>query len=128
MQCQNLEARPVKLSTELRMSHPQMAMAFPTSRHTLRLGRQISQQRKRNNTLQVVSWSFFKKLGLQKPAWLPDFGQPRRQRVLERFFGSIDRPTYEELLAPNFIMVEESDPHRTFSKQGITHNDINMHL
>ncbi|KAL4543663.1 hypothetical protein Ndes2437B_g01481 [Nannochloris sp. 'desiccata'] len=94
-----------------------MARAFPTSRHIIRLGRQMPHQRQRRSTLQVVSWSFFKKLGLEKPSWLPDFGRPRRQRLLERFFGSIDRPTYEELLAQNFVMVEESDPHRTFSKQ-----------
>ncbi len=80
----------------------------------------MAPRRQERSTLQVAGWSFFKKLGLEKPSWLPDFGRAKRQRLVEFFFASIDRPTYDELLAPNFIMIEESDTqHRTFSKQGI---------
>ena len=119
MQCQHL-TRPVKLPKLGFLQHPKIASGFPTNAHISRLGRHMSHQRQsRNNTVNVFSWSFFKKLGLQKPSFLPDFGRAKRQQLLDRFFGGIDRRTYEELLAPNFTMVDESDDsHRKFSKQG----------
>lgn len=117
MQCQIL-AKPLKLQTKLGMFQSKIDSSFPTSKHIYRLGSQITTQRQRKRAVQVVSWSFFKKIGLTKPSWLPDFGRPRRQKLLETFFGTLDRPTYEQVLAPNFTMVEENDPHRKFSKQG----------
>lgn len=69
----------------------------------------------------VLAWSFFKKLGLKKPAFLPDFGLKKRRALLQRFYGPIDRRVYEELLAPDFLMVEEGGgghPTRTFTREG----------
>ena len=68
--------------------------------------------------LQVVSWGFLKKFGLKKPTWLPDFGLKKRQALLQRFLGPIDRSVYEELLSPDFVMVEEGIVERRYSREG----------
>jgi hypothetical protein len=46
-------------------------------------------------------------VGVQKPRWLPDLGVAERRAVLERFFGPVSRPVYEELLDPGFHMSEQ---------------------
>ena len=53
---------------------------------------------------------------VQKPAFLPDFGLRRRLDVLHRFFGPIDRRTYEELLAPDFTIPEYGPEQRRYSR------------
>jgi len=66
----------------------------------------------------VESFGILKQLGLQKPGWLPDFGKSRRKMLIERFFGPIDRATYEDLLADDFVMRDEQDSTATFTRQG----------
>jgi hypothetical protein len=37
--------------------------------------------------VQVSNFAVLQRLGLKKPAWLPDFGQAKRKAILERFFS-----------------------------------------
>lgn len=46
-------------------------------------------------------------MGVPKPRWLPDLGVAQRRAVLQRFFGPISRPVYDELLDPGFHMSEQ---------------------
>lgn len=73
----------------------------------------------RRSVLRVESFGILKQLGLQKPGWLPDFGKSRRKMLIERFFGPIDRATYEELLSQDFVMRDEQDSTATFTRQGM---------
>ena len=68
--------------------------------------------------VRIVSFGILKSLGFKKPAWLPDFGRSKRKAVLDRFFGPIDRATYEELLAPNFVVRQDYES-RTYNRQGM---------
>ena len=38
--------------------------------------------------LSVHAFQFMKRLGVKKPAWLPDFGKDKRKALLEHFFAS----------------------------------------
>lgn len=73
---------------------------------------------RRRSVVRVESFGILKQLGLQKPGWLPDFGKSRRKMLIERFFGPIDRATYEDLLADDFVMRDEQDSTATFTRQG----------
>ena len=42
----------------------------------------------RRGAVQVANFAILQRLGLKKPAWLPDFGQDKRRAILERFFSS----------------------------------------
>jgi len=80
--------------------------------------RRIVSQRSSRNHASIYSWSLFKKLGMNKPSWLPDFGRARRQALLERLFSSLNRRMYEEVLSPTFSMIEEGNPTRRYSREG----------
>ena len=57
---------------------------------------------------------------LERKLGLPDIGLNKRRQIIQRFFQRpIDRRNYEELLAPNFVMVdEECGAEHQFSRPG----------
>jgi len=78
-----------------------------------------SRRADRRGPVQTVAWGGLKKLGLQKPSWLPDFGASKRKQLLLTFFSGIDRQRYEDLLAPDFLQVEEGMRHiKSYGREG----------
>ncbi|KAL6779658.1 hypothetical protein ACKKBG_A13205 [Auxenochlorella protothecoides x Auxenochlorella symbiontica] len=63
--------------------------------------------------LKIYQFGFLKKLGLEKPEFLPDFGAPKRKLLLEGFFSSINQDVLANTLSDDFKF---SDRDRVYTK------------
>lgn len=81
-----------------------------------------TQRPARSTAVAPVAFKFMKKLGLQKPAFLPDFGLDKRKAVLDKFYTTFDRPGLNEVIADDFTLRERSSTaSQTFSKADWIH-------